>query len=162
MIYVVMGVSGSGKSLIGKKLSKMLGLPFFDGDDFHPDTNVRMMAAGVPLNDENRIPWLNRLAEKIKEWEEEGGAVLACSALKHAYREILAGDGGKEKVRFIYLKGSHDLITGRLSKRDGHFMPPDLLRSQLDALEEPEEAITVEINQSPDRIVQVILEQLSG
>lgn len=164
MIYILMGVSGAGKTLIGKKLSDQLGLPFYDGDDFHPEANVQKMSSGQPLNDRDRRPWLMALARKVSEWNRSGGAILACSALKKSYRELLMSNNNPAQVIFIYLKGSPELIAGRLSDRSDHFMPEDLLASQFEALEEPkgENAITVSVDQTPDEIVDEILGKLNS
>lgn len=156
MVYILMGVSGSGKSLIGGMLARELDLPFYDADDFHPASNVDKMSSGTPLTDEDRKPWLESLARHIREWNGEGGAVLACSALKNSYRDLLRGNRD-EDVTFIYLKGSKSLIAGRMAQRDDHFMPEGLLDSQFEALEEPEHAITVSIDRSPEVIVEEIL-----
>lgn len=157
MIYILMGVSGSGKTLIGTKLAKKLNLPFYDGDDFHPASNVEKMESGEPLDDDDRKPWLEILRNKMEKWQQRGGAVLACSALKMKYREILRGDTDSN-VQFIYLKGSKELIANRMSRREGHFMPEELLDSQFQALEEPAgpDAIEVSINQTPREVVDEI------
>lgn len=157
MIYILMGVSGAGKTLIGNKLSESMNIPFYDGDDFHPPANVQKMNSGKPLNDDDRRPWLELLANNMVEWEQNGGAILACSALKKSYRKIL---GSKTDMQFIYLKGSPSLIADRLAKRKGHYMPPKLLQSQFDALEEPDEALTVSVEPSPEEIVSTIMERL--
>lgn len=160
MIYVIMGVSGAGKSRIGKLLADRLSLPFYDADDFHPQTNVKKMKSGQPLNDNDRKPWLEDLAIHIQKWEKAGGAVLACSALKKKYRQILKKHP-KTPVQFIYLKGAPETIDKRLRKREGHFMPPGLLNSQFDTLEEPEDALVVSIDKKPGRIVDEILKRIS-
>lgn len=157
MVYVMMGVSGAGKTLIGQKLAERLGLPFYDGDHFHPEANIQKMSSGQPLNDTDRRPWLETLAEKIAEWHVRGGAVLACSALKAKYRILLTS---QREACFIYLKGTIPLIAGRIAGRADHFMPEELLQSQFETLEEPSEAVTVSIDQSPEEIVSNILDQL--
>jgi len=146
MVYIVMGVSGCGKTTVGEALAERLGLPFYDADAYHPDANRRKMAAGTPLNDLDRRPWLEALANHIKQWNADatGGAVLACSALKQSYRNILAKHAG---VTFIYLAGTRDLLASRLEERAGHFFPAALLDSQLATLEPPRNAIEVSINQ---------------
>lgn len=159
MVYILMGVSGAGKTLIGKKLADRLGLPFHDGDDFHPEENVRKMKSGKPLNDRDRRPWLQTLAERIRAWNSGDGAVLACSALKKSYREILRGDD-PANVLFIHLKGSLPLVASRLSERTEHFMPRELLKSQYEALEEPDKALEVSIDQPPEQVVAAILDRL--
>ncbi|HMB96918.1 MAG TPA: gluconokinase [Balneolaceae bacterium] len=160
MIYVIMGVSGAGKTRVGKLLADRLTLPFYDADDFHPQRNVEKMESGQPLNDSDRKPWLEDLASHIQNWEEEGGAVLACSALKKKYRQLLKKKP-ESKVQFIYLKGTPELIDERLRQREGHYMPASLLNSQFDALEEPENAIVIPIDKEPSRIVEEIIEKIS-
>ncbi|MGB7394318.1 MAG: gluconokinase [Pricia sp.] len=157
-IFFVMGVSGSGKTTIGKLLAKKMHAPFFDGDSYHPQANVEKMAEGHPLNDKDRQGWLQRLNQLALDQKEEG-AVIACSALKHKYRKILR-ENVEEAVEFIYLEGSFALISQRLQGRKGHFMPPELLRSQFEALEIPKIAISVSIDATPTNIVEAILEKL--
>ena len=143
MIVVMMGVSGSGKSTTGRALAAATGWTFLDADDFHPPANVAKMAAGIPLTDADRWPWLDRLRDELIAIEERGeNAVLACSALKAAYRARLqqAND-----VHFVYLKGDRSTIASRLALRDGHYMPASLLESQFAALEEPRDAIVVDV-----------------
>ena len=127
-VYIIMGVSGIGKTHIGQQLAVALRLPFFDGDDFHPAANVQKMKSGIPLNDDDRQPWLASLNRHIKTWVANGGAVLACSALKDRYRQTLAHG---TTVCFIYLHATKAQILERLNHRKGHFMPPSLLDSQL-------------------------------
>ncbi len=156
-IYLLMGVSGSGKSTIGRALSARTQLPFFDADDYHPEANVAKMAAGHPLNDDDRQPWLEILAALLNEQTTNGqGAILACSALKASYRSVLEQDLA-EKPLLVYLQGSPELIAARMQARTGHFMPPALLASQFAALEEPRDALIVSIDQSIDQIVADIL-----
>ena len=159
MVYVVMGVSGCGKTTVGSLLAGELELPFYDADDFHPAHNVRKMTAGKPLTDADRKPWLNRLSKEIRLWNMEGGAVLACSALKEAYREVLTGNE-PDNLCFIYLKGTDIEILDRLQSRRNHYMPTSLLDSQFDALEEPANALEVSISGTPDEIVSEILMKL--
>ncbi len=156
-IFFVMGVSGSGKTTIGKLLAEKLEISFFDGDSYHPDTNVQKMAHGHPLNDEDRKGWLERLNELAKEHENQG-AVIACSALKSRYRKLLRQ--GIARIDFVYLQGSLELISKRLASRKGHFMPPELLRSQFEALEIPNHAISVSIDATPSKIVADIIKKL--
>jgi len=162
MVYVVMGVSGSGKTLIGRKLADYLDCPFYDGDDFHPETNIKKMEAGHALNDDDRRPWLKILAENIHNWNEKGGAVLACSALKKSYRDLLRDGHANKEVQFIFLQGSFSLIAERLAGRSNHFMPEKLLASQFKALEEPKKALSVSIDQPPNKIVEKIAKQLKN
>jgi gluconokinase len=160
---VVMGVSGSGKSTIADKLAERLHWTFEDGDRFHPASNVAKMSAGHPLTDEDRWPWLRAIASEIDRVCRAGEpAVIACSALKRAYRDILLH--GREDVRIIYLKGTQELIASRLSLRKGHFMPPGLLASQFKTLEPPdrgENPVTVSIDASVETIVDDIIRQLN-
>lgn len=153
-----MGVSGSGKSHVGHLLSKTLGLPFFDGDDFHPDSNKAKMAAGKPLNDQDRAGWLITLNQIARDHGERG-AVIACSALKKQYRAILRTGLG-EKIVFIHLDGSMELIRSRMEARSGHFMPVGLLESQFETLEPPKDALRVSIDQTPREMVEEIVKRL--
>lgn len=160
MVVIIMGVSGCGKTTVGQLLAERLNLPYFDADDFHPESNVNKMESGIPLNDEDRWPWLENLNRSIREWNQDSGAVLACSALKKSYRDVLRRDTGKDGVTFVFLKGSKALISERLENRSGHYMPPELLDSQFEALEEPQHAITVSIKPKPAQIVDRILQEL--
>jgi gluconokinase len=159
---VVMGVSGSGKSTIADKLAERLNWTYEDGDKFHPASNVAKMSAGQPLTDEDRRPWLQAIAEEIDRVCKVGQhAVIACSALKRAYRDILMH--GRNDVRLVYLKGTQQLIANRLDQRKGHFMPPGLLASQFKTLEPPdasENPVTVSIDGTVDAIVDDIVRQL--
>lgn len=165
MIVTVMGVAGSGKSTVGKLLAQRLSLPFIEADDFHSKENVLKMSRGIPLNDEDRHPWLQLLSHELQLHEQNKGAVLACSALKESYREILR-EGLHEKIVWIYLQGKEDVLKERIKNRTGHFMPEELLRSQLATLEEPDYAYTFSIEKDPETIVNGILhiinEQNSG
>nr|WP_298999087.1 gluconokinase [uncultured Allomuricauda sp.] len=154
MVFIVMGVSGTGKSTIGKLLSQKLHIPFFDGDDFHPEYNIKKMASGKPLNDEDRYDWLVTLNQLAKE-NKSNGAVIACSALKSSYRKILR-KGMETSLVFVYLEGTFELIKSRLEKRSSHFMPNDLLKSQFETLEPPMEAIKVSIALTPEEIIESI------
>ncbi|HLI13096.1 MAG TPA: gluconokinase [Alphaproteobacteria bacterium] len=159
MILVVMGVSGSGKTSVGRKLAEALGAAFVEGDRYHPPSNVAKMSAGTPLTDEDRWPWLRALRDAMDALHVAGRDVVAtCSALKQSYRNLLAED--RPHLRFVYLKGSEALIGERLKRRKGHFMPPELLHSQFVALEEPRDAITVDITPPVDDIVAAILARL--
>ncbi|MGZ5876499.1 MAG: gluconokinase [Bradyrhizobium sp.] len=157
-----MGVSGSGKSTIAAKLAERLSWTFEDGDRFHPASNVAKMSAGHPLTDEDRWPWLQAIADEIDRVCQLGGhAVIACSALKRAYRSVLVH--GRKDVRIVFLKGSQPLIADRLARRKGHFMPPGLLDSQFKALEPPaadEDPVTVSIDATVETIVDDIVRQL--
>ena len=158
MIIVVMGICSCGKTLVGQKLAQQLGLVFYDADDYHPKENVEKMTKQIPLNDKDRIPWLVEMARQMPKWESKGGAVLACSALKESYRQILSSGGN---VCFVYLKGTKEFILQRMQNRKKHFMPTSLIDSQLVALEEPTDAITVDIESSPEAIVRKIISQLN-
>ena len=157
MIVIVFGVSGAGKSTAGELLARELGWHFFEADDFHPPTNIEKMRSGRPLNDEDRWPWLERLRERIERSLAAGeNAVLACSALKRAYRDCLRVN---DKVKFVFLRGDHALVDKQLRSRHGHFMNPDLLQSQFDELEEPKwekDVITIELGRPPQGIVEAI------
>lgn len=158
-IIVVMGVSGVGKTTIGQKLAADLNIPFYDGDDFHPLANITKMQQGIPLNDDDRRSWLHSLhALMQKLHDNQQSAVLACSALKNVYREILQGN--LADVQFVFLQGSYELIRQRLQQRQNHFMSATLLQSQFNALESPAGILTIEVNNSPEAIVQTIKEHL--
>jgi gluconokinase len=152
MRYVVMGVAGSGKSTVGALLAARLGVPFADGDAFHPPANRAKMAAGTPLTDADRAPWLDAIAAWL---DAHGRCVVACSALRRAYRDRLR----RPDVCFVYLHGSRELLASRIAARTAHFFPPKLLDSQLADLEPPapdENAITVSIELPPEAIVEAI------
>jgi gluconokinase len=149
-----MGVAGSGKTTIGRMLAAQLGWKFYDADDFHPPANVAKMKRGIPLDDADRLPWLEKLQALVRTSIEGGAsAVLACSALKASYRAHLLLD---ERVKLAYLKGNFDLIQKRLVNRRGHFMSAAMLESQFAALEEPEQEFHFDIDATPDEIVRAI------
>jgi gluconokinase len=164
MIPIVMGVSGAGKTRVGELLAERLSCSFIDGDTLHSAANKEKMAHGIPLTDDDRWPWLAAIREAVEVAMHAGEtAVFGCSSLKRAYRDVLRGgrrDDGN--VRFIYLKGSFELLRERLSNRTGHFFDPLLLQSQFDALEEPgeDEALTVSIELTPEAIVDEIVKGL--
>lgn len=160
MTIILFGVSGAGKSLIGHTLATELGWDFYDADEFHSPGNIEKMKQGIPLTDEDRGPWLERLCRLIETLTEQGkNAVLACSALKKSYRERL--QCGAE-VKLVFLKGEYELIAERLRKRQGHFMDPELLRSQYAELEEPVgEGIVVDVKPSPGEITKLIRSELN-
>ncbi|WP_215224457.1 NADP-dependent phosphogluconate dehydrogenase [Echinicola shivajiensis] len=160
MIILLMGVSGSGKTTIGKMLSESLKLPFYDADDFHPEENIQKMRAGIPLNDLDRKPWLETLSVKLSDWEKGGGAILACSALKETYRSILVQYG--TLVDWFFLRGQASLIEERMESRQGHYMPTGLLASQLETLEIPRYAQSIDITQTPEKIVKDIMSKLEN
>jgi len=159
---IIMGVSGCGKSTIGETLAEKLSTKFYDGDSYHPQSNIDKMASGIPLNDDDRKPWLEKLASVIQEYPED--TVTACSALKKSYRDIIRTAGG---VRFVFLEGSKETLMERVVERSNntdHFMPSTLLDSQLSTLEDPsqeEGTITVSITDSPEQIISNIISQLS-
>ncbi|NKI32551.1 gluconokinase [Croceivirga thetidis] len=158
-IFYIMGVSGCGKSTIGKLLAAELELPFFDGDDYHPQENIKKMQSGQALDDNDRNGWLKRLNTLASEHHKKG-AVIACSALKERYRTILSHEL-KEKVSFIFLNGTFDEIHSRLKNRKGHFMPTALLQSQFETLEIPTEAIEVPVSLELKEQLKIILSALN-
>jgi gluconokinase len=158
VIVVVMGVTGAGKTTVGRLLARALGCEFLDADDYHPAANVAKMRAGEPLTDEDRAPWLARLNELLQA-RAAGGAVLACSALKQRYRDRLLA--GVPEGRLVYLRGTKALIAARLEARRGHYMNPALLDSQFAALEEPADAIVADIGATPEAIAAAVLGRLA-
>lgn len=160
-VVVVMGVAGCGKSTVGPLIARALGADFAEGDMFHPPANVAKMSRGEPLDDSDRMPWLAAMADAIREWQAKGKpTVLACSALRQHYRDILAG--GSAGVRFVFLRGSQATIADRIGRRRDHFMPPSLLASQFATLEEPVDAIAVDVGDTPEAIAAAALERLRG
>lgn len=152
MICILMGVSGSGKSTIGQLLSQKLGWPFYDGDDFHPPENIAKMRQGIPLTDGDRYSWLSTLRTLI---EQNQNAIIACSSLKESYREYLQGE--RSDLIWIYLKGNYEQILERMQHRKQHFMKPQMLRSQFITLEEPKNAVVIDISLPPDEIIDRIV-----
>jgi carbohydrate kinase (thermoresistant glucokinase family) len=163
-IIVVMGVSGSGKTTIGRLLARELGWPFEEGDELHPPANVAKMKAGIPLDDNDRRPWLEAVADWIDRQRRAGAhGVITSSALKKAYRDRIVGS--RPDVGLVYLRGGRDLIASRLARRHGHFMPPSLLDSQFATLEEPgpeEHAVIIDVEDAPEATVEEILARLRG
>lgn len=158
VVVVMMGVSGAGKTTIGRLVAERLQWPFYDGDDFHPAANVAKMASGEPLNDEDRGPWLARLRDLIEaHLEEDEAAIIAASALKKAYRETLRV--GDPRVRFVFLEGDFDLIWARMARRPDHYMKAEMLRSQFAALEVPreEEALAVDVERSAEAVADEVV-----
>jgi gluconokinase len=157
--FILMGVSGCGKTAVGQALARELGWDFYDADDFHPPENISKMASGIPLNDTDRAPWLASLHEKLSAClKADRPGVLACSALKERYRQQLVA--GHPEVQIVYLKGSYELIWSRMAARPGHYMKPQMLQSQFEALEEPQNALTVEISLPVEKIVEKIVATL--
>jgi gluconokinase len=155
MVLILMGVTGAGKSTVGNLLARKIGWRFYDADDLHPAANKEKMSHRIPLTDEDRLPWLNAVRALIEKCLSEGtDAVIACSALRQAYRDLLQVDPAK--VKFVYLKASKALIEHRLAQRTGHFMNKDLLQSQFETLEEPTDAIAVDVSGDPDSVVNLI------
>lgn len=155
-VIILMGPMGCGKTHIGKCLARKTGWPFYDGDDFHPPANVEKMRAAIALSDEDRRPWLICLKKQINTWlDTKQSSILACSALKQAYRHTLGVD--QEKIVTVYLKGSYQLLKSRIADRQHAYMPGNLLRSQLDALEEPQGGLRVDIALRPEEIVTRIM-----
>jgi len=161
-VLVLMGVSGSGKTTVGALLAGRLGWRAAEADDFHPPQNIAKMKSGVPLDDTDRLPWLEAIAAQIDRWRSEGKrGVVTCSALKRRYRDIIVGD--RADVRLVFLKGARELIADRLAARLGHFMPPALLESQFAALEEPtpeERPVVVPIDEPPNELAERIIAAL--
>ena len=159
MIIVLMGVSGSGKTTVGRLLSENLGWTYADADDFHSELNIEKMKSGIPLDDVDRTPWLENLGELVRGYlSRNENAVLACSALRESYREFLLLD---EQVKLVYLKGDYQLIRERLAERRGHYMEPALLHSQFETLEEPADCLRIDASFDPPAIVSIIRNSLS-
>ncbi len=162
---IVMGVSGSGKSSIGEKIAAGLGLPFVEGDALHPAANVEKMSRGIPLSDEDRVPWLDRIGKEMKASLTKGeGIIVSCSALKRSYRDRLRAAAGGN-LYFVYLEGSKELLTERMGHRQGHFMPTSLLESQLQTLEVPTGepgVVTVDIDDTIEDIAAKALKALAA
>lgn len=154
-----MGVSGSGKTTIGKKLSEKTGIPFFDADEFHSEVNKEKMKAGKPLTDNDRTEWLTRMNQLAKEQMKKKGAIIACSALKEKYRMVLS-EGINIPVFWVFLQGNYELILKRMQARKDHYMQPSMLSSQFDILETPLQCITIDISESPDEIVKTIISRI--
>lgn len=155
MIVLVMGVSGSGKTTLGEALAKDLGWPYLDADDFHPQANVDKMKAGIPLDDADRWPWIDAMNGALRALQREGrSAVLGCSALKESYRKRLSR--GLDDFRVVYLRGDYELIEKRVKARTHRYMPASLLKSQFETLEEPRDALVVDISRSPEETLATI------
>lgn len=158
-VFYVMGVSGSGKSTVGKLLAESLEIPFFDGDDFHPKENIEKMSNGIPLNDEDRQGWLLTLNDLAKNELSQNSCVIVCSALKEKYRELLS-TSIEAHVKWIHLVGTYNQILDRMNNRENHFMSSSMLQSQFETLEAPERAINVDINLNPNDIIKYIIKQI--
>jgi gluconokinase len=167
MVILVMGVTGSGKTTVGKLLAGRLHWEFADADDFHSPQNKLKMHQGIPLNDDDRAPWLAAIRDQIATWLAKNiNAVVACSALKRSYRDILLSPApntpaASRKIQILYLRGTYSLITARLRTRAGHFAGESILASQFASLEEPAGAITIDINQTPSQIVDEAIHRLN-
>lgn len=159
MVVIVMGIEGSGKTTIGRMLAEKLGWKFHDADDYHPRRNIEKMISGVPLNDDDRWPWLRKVRKQIDaSLDLNESSVIACSALKQSYRDYLKQDD--DNIIFVYLRGEKNTIFKRLASRTGHFAGTQLLESQLETLEEPDGAITADIAKEPEAITNYIMERL--
>jgi len=155
--FLIMGVSGSGKTTLGKALAEKLDWDFFDADYFHPPENIAKMEAGIPLDDSDRTPWLAALSDLLLSTLTAGRhPVLACSALKEAYRARLLE--GTDEIAIVYLKGSYDLIWSRMSAREGHYMKPAMLKSQFEILEAPKDALTLDVSMPLEEMVETVME----
>lgn len=158
--FIVCGVSGSGKTTVGKLLAYHMGVSFYDADDFHPTANINKMKAGIPLNDQDRKVWLEDIKKDVIQQESTNGFVLACSALKEKYREELSS--ASSEVNWVILKGSRDLILKRINKREDHFFGAELLDSQFNIFEEPTYGWSFDIDQTPEKIIADILDKYEG
>ncbi len=154
---LVMGVSGSGKSTVGRALAEALGVVFLEADDFHPPANIAKMRAGLPLDDDDRMPWLQALADAMR--AQAGGFVLACSALKRKYRDVLRA--ACPQLRIVWLDGDRETLATRMAGREGHYMPETLLDSQLETLEPPADALRVDIREPVESLVAQLVERLA-
>ena len=158
MIVLIMGVTGAGKTTVGSLLAAQMGWGFADADSFHPPANVEKMRQAIPLTDADRVPWLEAIHQQMVQWTAANtNGIITCSALKQSYRERLLRDLG---VKLVHLKGSYTLIAGRVSHRVGHFAPAQLVASQFEDLEEPEDALVVQVDRSPEEIVAEIRRRL--
>lgn len=162
MIVILMGVTASGKSTVAAELVRLTGWSFAEGDNYHSEANRQKMHAGIPLTDEDRAPWLASLHDVIANWVHNGqNGIMTCSALKQKYREVLTADIPDGLCRFVLLEASLAVLEERIQHRPGHFMNPDLLQSQLDTLELPQDALRINATGTPEAIAQSILDQLT-
>lgn len=161
VIVLLMGPAGSGKTTVGKMLAEQLSWEFADADDFHSHKNKEKMSRGIPLTDEDRLPWLQSIREAMQQWlRQERNVVLACSALKRSYRDLLGVRSDAKDIKLVYLRGSYDLLLERLHSRKGHYMKEQMLASQLADLEEPNDALTIDSAKSPEEIVSEVRKHL--
>lgn len=160
MVIFIMGVSGCGKTTVGRILSEQTGIPFYDADDFHPQANIDKMSRGEALTDADRASWLQTLSDHLQGWKGKGGAILACSALKEKYRKILSQN--LENYTWVVLTGSFGLIYDRMRLRKDHYMGASLLQSQFDILEIPDYGVHIDIKLAPEEIVEKIIEYHHG
>ena len=159
MVLLIVGVSGVGKTTIGAQVARELGIPFFDADDFHPASNIERMKSGIPLDDDDRQPWIETLAKQLSYWQKASGAVLACSALKKSYREILEAQCD-ERPLWLFLHAPKSVLASRLAARKGHFFDQRLLHTQLDELEAPDDGWLIDASQSEEEIVGEVLSRI--
>lgn len=160
MVYIICGVSGTGKTTIGKILASQLDVPFYDGDDFHSENNIQKMQSGTPLDDSDRISWLKTLSTKIMGWERGKGAVLACSALKELYRQLLI-PVAETPVRWIVLEGDKEVILERMKARKGHFFDAKMLDSQFEIYERPHYGLILNVSEPPNELIEKILKEIN-
>ncbi|MDC7221198.1 MAG: gluconokinase [Spirochaetales bacterium] len=162
MVILIMGVSGCGKTTVGELTAQALGWPYLEADSFHPEENLRKMSGGTPLTDEDRWPWLEAIRQKIAAFQRRGeSAVFTCSALKESYRQFL-GEGLGKPIEWVYLKGSYETIRERMASRKGHYFKSDMLKSQFDALEEPDYGLILSIDDSPEQLSRAIVNHLKS
>ncbi len=157
MLIIVTGVSGTGKTTIGRLISSRLDIPFYDADDFHTKENIEKMSQGIPLTDKDRQPWLRILSQKLDDHKSTGGAVLGCSALKESYRDVLSGS---KQVIWIHLHGEEQTIWERMQKRQNHYMKASMLSSQLNTWEKPKEGLLLSISENPEIILSKAMEYI--
>lgn len=155
-VIIITGVSGTGKTTVGLALAERCGIPFYDGDGFHPQANIAKMSAGIPLDDEDRLPWLRAINEHIREKLRSGSLIIACSALREKYRSLISEGIAPSSVIWVHLVGDYDVIYRRMSARKGHFMNAGMLRSQFASYEAPVEGIVVNVDQGQEQVIHQI------
>ncbi|MEO9476421.1 MAG: gluconokinase [Cyclobacteriaceae bacterium] len=160
MVYIVCGVSGTGKTTIGKILASQLDVPFYDADDFHSENNIKKMQSGTPLDDSDRINWLKTLSTKIMGWERDNGAVLACSALNEGYRQLLVSNA-ETSVRWIVLEGDKEVILERMEARKGHFFDAKMLNSQFEIYKRPNYGLILDVSEPPNELIEKIFREIN-